>query len=188
MADMKDRPINKLRRGGRVAVEFCGAVIALLGGLAFLAPLLAPALAAIVFAGVLLAAGAVGALALVPGRQDQFVWRALWVGVASLAGLAVLFHHWTGRLSLPWVVGLGSIALAMVTAAQVVQRRLRRRWSWGWLAVGAIFTVGLGALLVRAGPHTGVMVLALFVAGNLVAYGAALVVTGLTDRASASLL
>lgn len=187
---MPDKTVEGAVRGGggwRVSVEFCGAVIVLLGALALLTPLLTPALASVAFAGVLLAAGAVGALALVSARRETFIWRALWIAVASLAGLAVLYHHWTGRLSLPWVVGMGSAALALVILAQLL-REARRRMPWGWFAIGAILSLSLGAFLLRAAPHAGVMILGLFIAANLIAFGLYLIVTGLVDRAGARLL
>lgn len=188
MMDTAHRPAETLRRGGGVPVEACGAAIVLLGGLAFLAPLLAPAFAAIALAGALLAAGAIGAVALTSTRREHFIWRALWVAVASLVGAVVLYHHWTGRLSLPWALGLGSAALALVAAGDVFNAGRHRRLAWGWVAVATIFTLFLGALLLGAGPHVGTMVLALFVAANLAGFGLTLVVTGLIVRASASLL
>lgn len=188
MTEQRANSSNEPSRAWRVPAEFCGAAIAALGGLAFLAPLFAPDLAAAAFAGILLAAGAFGALALAPGRGEHFMWRATWVAAASLTGLAVLFHHWTGRPPLSWVVGLGSIALAVIAAGQFLQEGRRGRALQGWLTVGGVFTLALGALLVRSGAHTGTMIMALFIAGNLVVFGLSLVVGGLIARAGASLL
>jgi uncharacterized membrane protein HdeD (DUF308 family) len=188
MPDTKTTPASASRRGVRIPVELCGGAIVVLGGLAFLVPLMAPDLASAAFAGVLLAAAGLGAFTLKPGHRMQLLWRALWIAVACLTGLAVLYHHWSGRPSLSWAVGLGAAALALVAAGQLLQAGDHRRLAWGGLTVGVLFTLALGAVLVLSGPHAGVMILALFIAGNLIVFGLSLIVTGLVGRAGATFL
>lgn len=142
------------------------------------------ALAGVVFTGVLLEAGAVGASALTLARREPLVWRALWAVIAR----AALCHRCIGRMSLPWIVGLGAAGLCCGGRGQVLLAGPRRRLPLGWLIAAVDLTIGLGALLVRAGPHAATMVLSLFVARDLLVFGLALIVIRLTGRAGATLL
>ncbi len=162
-----------------------GALLIVIGPLALFTPLLPPVAAGLTFGGLLIAAGLGGAIVFATARVEGFVWRLLWVVVATLTGLAVLFHHWTGVSSLPLILGGGGTLLGLLAVGHGARRRGRRPVAWRWAILAVLLTLGLAGLLVSVAPHGGLMILGLFLAVNLVVFGLSVIAVGLARNAAA---
>lgn len=165
-----------------------GALLIVMGGLALFTPLLPPLAAGLTFGGLLIVAGLVGFMVLATARIEGFVWRLLWVAVATLTGLAVLIHHWTGVSSLPLILGGGVTLLGLIAVGHGARRHGQRPVAWRWSIIAALLTIGLGGLLSAIAPHGGLMVLGLFLAVNLVVFGLSIIAVGLARSAAAEWL
>lgn len=165
-----------------------GALLIVMGPLALFTPLLPPVAAGLTFGGLLIAAGLGGAMVFATAHVEGFVWRLLWVAVATLTGLAVLIHHWTSVSSLPLILGAGVTLLGLIAVGHGARRRGRRPMAWRWTILAVLLTIGLGGLLVSVAPHGGLMILGLFLAVNLIVFGLSIIAVGLARTAAAEWL
>lgn len=157
----------------------CGALILVLALAALIAPFAPPAAAGAILGAVLVGSGVAGAAALVGLRTPGLGWRIAWVGAATVAGLAVLFHHWTGIGSLEWILAAALLLLTSPLVATALRRRGHGFRAWPLLT--ALAAVGGGGLVVWAAPHAALMVLSLFLALNLAAFGVTLIARDLVQ-------
>lgn len=184
------RPSKSRQRRGvssPLPAAVCGGLILVLALVALLAPLAGPTIAVAIFAGVLLGGGLVGTVALVDLRTPGLAWRIAWVSIATLSGLAVLYHHWTGSGSLRGVVGVALVLFTPPVVALALRRRARGR-AWLWPILAGVAALALVGLLIWAPPHSGLMLLALFLAVNLAAFGVTLIASDLVRDISAEAL
>jgi uncharacterized membrane protein HdeD (DUF308 family) len=172
-------PSTPVRGQGGSATH--GALIVFLAGIAMLAPLAPPWVASILFASVLLVAGMLGIVSSLRTGAAQGIWRMAWIGLATGTGGLVLYHHFTGVGSLPWILGLGAALMGLSQLPRAWTRRPRDRAGWGWLALSVLVVLGFGLGLVRSSPHPGMMLLAGFLALNLAAFGLSLMATALAQ-------
>lgn len=157
----------------------CGALILVLALAALIAPFAPPAAAGAILGAVLVGSGVAGAAALVGLRTPGLGWRIGWVIAAALAGLAVLFHHWTRVGSLETILAVALLILTAPLIAIALRRGDRGFPAWPLLTVLA--AVGGGGLIVWAAPHAGLMVLSLLLALNLAAFGLTLIARNLVQ-------
>ena len=185
------RPSKSRRRrafSSRLPAAVCGALIMVLAFVALPAPLAGPTIAVAIFAGVLLGAGLAGTVALLDLRTPGLAWRIAWVSLATLSGLAVLYHHWTGSGSLRGVVGAALVLFTPSVVALALHRRARGGRAWLWPSLGGVAALALVGLLIWAPPHLGLMLLGLFLAVNLAAFGVTLIASDLARDISAEAL
>lgn len=178
-------PLNKDRRPGwqRTAVAIYGALVLAFGVGALMAPFLATFAASVSFGALFLASGVVGlAMLALDWRAQAFVWRLLWALVAIVGGLCILIHPWQGALALTFVLGLSLIAQGLIAVGHAVAHRRHKSCPWGQMAFAGVISLILGALLVWALPHAGLIVPGVFLAFNLITFGASLLAVAFTKQ------
>ena len=170
----------------RTAITIYGALIVAFGIGALLAPLLATFAASVTFGAVLLASGILGvAMLVIDWRAEAFVWRLVWSGIAIVGGLCILIHPWPGALALTLVLGASMMAQGAVAVGHAIAHRRSKTCPWGQMAFAGGLSAVLGALLVWALPHAGLFVPGVFLAVNLITFGASLIAVAFSQRNAA---
>jgi uncharacterized membrane protein HdeD (DUF308 family) len=147
---------------------------------AFLLPILATAVASMMFGALLFSAGAIGAITLIGNwRAKGFVCHLLWSAVAVFGGLCIALHLMAGALTLTLVLGAVLIAQGLVGVVHGFHHRSDCEGSWGWMALGGLLTAVLGALLLFALPNAALLVPGLFLALSFFTFGLSVIAAGL---------
>lgn len=142
--------------------------------------------AGVILGAALLVAGVAGVIAIAADRRTTArIWRALWSLVAIVAGACVLAHPWLGALSLTVALGAGLIAQGVIVAVQGVAHRQRFGRGWSWLLGSGLMMVIFGALALTWSPILGLMLPGLFIALNLITYGAGVMASAFDTRSAA---
>ena len=171
----------------RTAITIYGMLMIVFGVVALLAPLLATYAASVTFGAVLLASGLLGAAMLIlDWRTEAFVWRAVWSVIAIIGGLCIVIHPWPGALALTLVLGASLIAQGLVAVTHAFAHRGHKNCPWGQMAFAGAVSAVLGALLIWALPHAGLVVPGVFLALNLVTFGLSLIALAFAKRGVAS--
>jgi uncharacterized membrane protein HdeD (DUF308 family) len=169
----------------RVGLSIYGALLIVFGVAALLAPMLATLAASLSFGALLMASGIVGLAALAfDWRAPAFAWRLLWSIVAIIAGLCILLHPWPGALALTLILGASLIAQGALSIGHAMAHRRHKSCPWGQMAFGGLISILLGALLVWALPHAGMMVPGVFLALHLIFFGVSVMAVGLNKEAT----
>jgi uncharacterized membrane protein HdeD (DUF308 family) len=162
-----------------------GAVVALLGFGAVLAPLVAAIAFDIAIGSLLVAAGA-SQVAMAAGT---FTWRGFWItlvcGVVSIVtGVAMLVLPQPGVAALALFLAIMLLveAAAKLSAVTVV----RRDFPWGWLLFDGLLTAALGIVLFTSPPREKGVLLGIFIGINLLSTAAMLLAAGWSLRRAAS--
>jgi uncharacterized membrane protein HdeD (DUF308 family) len=139
----------------------------------------------VVFFGVLLVVGGVFQL------LDAFKCRG-WKGIAwhvliALlyvgAGLLMVLHPVLASLSLTLFIAYILIAVGVLRAIMAFQ--LRPSKGWWWALISGIVSVVLGGLIIMEWPYSGLWIIGLFIAIELIFNGWSYVFVALAARASA---
>ncbi|HWA23707.1 MAG TPA: DUF308 domain-containing protein [Caulobacterales bacterium] len=166
----------------RTGVATYGALVLALGVGALLAPFFATFAASVWVGALLLASGAIGlAMLAVDWKAKGFVWRLLWALIAIVAGLCILIHPWQGAVALTFVLGLSFLAQGFVAIGHAFAHRHHTSCPWPHMAFAGVINIILGALLVWALPHAGLIVPGVFLAFNLITFGASLMAVAFTQ-------
>jgi uncharacterized membrane protein HdeD (DUF308 family) len=161
--------------GRRIVFMVVGALMIAFGAAAAFAPMVATFAASIWFGAAMLAAGVSGlALLIVDWRAKGFVWRLLWSVVAIIAGICLLLHPWPGALALTVILGAALIAQGIIALGHALAHRTHKSCPWGRMALGGVLALVLGALLIWALPHSGMIAPGVFLAINLISFGLSL--------------
>jgi uncharacterized membrane protein HdeD (DUF308 family) len=162
-----------------------GAVVALLGFGAVLAPLVAAIAFEIAIGSLLVAAGA----SQVAMSAGTFTWRGFWItlvcGVVSIVtGVAMLVLPQPGVAALALFLAIMLLleAAAKLAAVAVVRRDL----PWGWLLVDGLVTAALGIVLFTSPPREKGMLLGILIGINLLSTAATLLAAGWSLRRAAA--
>jgi len=151
-----------------------------LGLIAAGAPVVMTLVSAVFFGWLLLVGGILSA--------GQAFWRKQWRGLFlelgtgilyAVAGLMIIAHPGEAAISLTlliaiflWISGVFRIAVAVI-------------WNpphWGWVLLNGIITAGLGVLIWREWPLSGLWVIGLFIGIDMIVYGWSLVMLSVTAK------
>ena len=164
-----------------------GVVLAILGGLALIAPWGAAA-AVDIACGVALATAGIAQIML---TATAFDWRGFWLSlvcgaISLMAGTAMLVIPRAGIEAIVVFVGLSLLfeAAAKLAAAWT----LSDAFPWGWLLFDGLLTAALGSILLRARPEEAGTLLGVLIGVNLLSSGLTFAVTGwsLRERVTAA--
>jgi len=147
-----------------------GVLLMVVGGAAFLAPLLAVATVATIFAWVYLIAGTIRIVHAFQSRGKRGFRLRLAIGILYEVVSLLIFVPIVGE-TVPLTVALGSALLLEGSLETILALQMRPRAPWGWVLLSGVLSVTLG-VLVAAGLAVG----AVWLLGALV--GASLVLTG----------
>lgn len=139
----------------------------------------------VVFFGVLLVAGGVFQLldAMKCRGWKSIAWHVLIALLYVGTGLLMLLKTELAALSLTLIVAYALIAVGVLRAIMAFQVRPSKGWWWPLLS--GIVSVLLGALILLEWPESGLWVIGLFIAIELIFNGWAYVFVALAARAAA---
>jgi uncharacterized membrane protein HdeD (DUF308 family) len=146
-------------------------------------PLMATFTASLMFGGLLLGSGIVGAISSVAtwSAKGAF-WRLLWAVVAVLAGVCIAFHPWSGALTLTLLLGVSLVVQGLIGLIYAVHHRKECRRAWAWMAIGSLLTAFLGGMLIVALPGAGLIVPGMFLAVSFLCFGFSVIAAGFAKR------
>lgn len=139
-------------------------------------------LASVLFFGALLLAGGVFQLidAFKCRGWKSIVWYVFIAILYLIAGIAVMLNPAGASVVLTSV--LASMLIIIGGLRIVMAFQLRGARSWGWLLIGGIAAMVLGLVILAQWPVSGLWVIGLFVAIEMILHGASLVFIGLAAR------
>lgn len=157
-------------------------IVQLLAGVAAIAVPPVATVVATLFFGWLLAIAAVFHIvhAFQVRRWQGFALHLLGGLLYGAASVLIFMYPWTGAISLTLV--LAALLLVEGALRSVLALRLRPHIGWGWLLVGGLMSLVLGALLLAGWPSTGLWAIGLLVGIQLVFSGATYVALALSCR------
>jgi len=170
------------RLGAWLVVE--GVLLALLGVAAIVLPIVAGLAVAVLLGWLLLAAGIVGLVATVSGRDRASMgWALLSAAIAIATGAVLLWNPWTGLVTLTLVLTAYFIVDGLTTIILAIAHRRRfGAGRWEWMLVNGIVDLVLAGIIVAGLPGTLTWVLGLIVGIDMIVGGAALVALGAAAR------
>ncbi|HTL21348.1 MAG TPA: HdeD family acid-resistance protein [Steroidobacteraceae bacterium] len=160
-----------------------GIVLAILGTLALLAPVIASVAATVLFGWLLLLSGIVGLVTTFRARHAPgFWWSLLSALLGIVAGVVLLGWPLLGTLSLTAVLIAFLFAEGIISIMYALEHRNALSGRWGWMLASGMVDIGLGVLLFIGLPGTSLWALGLLLGINLIFGGWALIFMALHAR------
>jgi len=160
-----------------------GIVLAILGTLALLAPVIASVAATVLFGWLLLLSGIVGLVTTFRARHAPgFWWSLLSALLGIVAGVVLLGWPLLGTLSLTAVLIAFLFAEGIISIMYALEHRNALSGRWGWMLASGMVDIGLGVLLFIGLPGTALWALGLLLGINLIFGGWALIFMALHAR------
>lgn len=179
-ATLESRP--GLRTSWR-ALAIGGGLIALLGVLAIVFPLVTDLTISVVLGGLLVLGGVIHvAHAFSAQEWDGFVWQVLLAGVYTFAGITLLANPVVGLTTLTILLIVYFLVAGVVEIGVGLQLREASNWEWA-VASGAI-SILVAVLLAVGFPATAVWAVGLLFGVNLLATGLSMVLLAMGARAA----
>ncbi len=158
----------------RVAAGVIGGLLLLLGLFAFAAPVVAGLATNLAVGGVLVAAGVLRFVYAARARGAPRAGISALLGVLSLvAGVLLLVLPLVGLLALTLVFG-GYLVVHGALESYAALKWRRRTEPWGWLLVGGLAALVLGAIVLIGWPITGLFAIGVITAVHLLVIGSGL--------------
>jgi uncharacterized membrane protein HdeD (DUF308 family) len=168
-------------RSSWFAVE--GAILILLGVVAFVLPVAAGLAAALVLGWILLLSGIVGLVALFATRgQAHAGWGLLSALIAVIAGLLLLFDPFAGAVSIALLIAAYLLIDGVALVLLGIDLRNRGSAGWVWVPLSGVVDWLLAGLIFAISPAGAPVLLGLLVGIDLVAAGFALLRLGAGRR------
>jgi uncharacterized membrane protein HdeD (DUF308 family) len=160
-----------------------GIVLAILGTLALLAPVIASVAATVLFGWLLLLSGIVGLVTTFRARHAPgFWWSLLSALLGIVAGVVLLGWPLLGTLSLTAVLIAFLFGEGIISIMYALEHRNALSGRWGWMLASGMVDIGLGVLLFIGLPGTALWALGLLLGINLIFGGWALIFMALHAR------
>lgn len=139
----------------------------------------------VVFFGVLLVVGGVFQLldAIKCRGWKSIAWHVLIALIYIAAGLLMVMRTELAALSLTLVIAYALIAIGVLRAIMAFQ--LRPSKGWWWPLVSGVVSVALGVMILMQWPQSGLFIIGLFIAIELIFNGWAYLFVALAARAAA---
>jgi uncharacterized membrane protein HdeD (DUF308 family) len=165
---------------------FQGAIMVLLGILAFAAPV-AATIAVDIFVGWLfLISGVVGLVAVFSSKDiPAFLWSLITAALSVAAGVLLIWKPVEGALTLTLLLTALFVTEGVFQIAASVAYRHVSGGSAGWMLVSGLADLLLVALIVLGWPMTAAWTLGVLVAVNLITSGWAIVMAAFAGRSLA---
>ncbi|MBE7217020.1 MAG: DUF308 domain-containing protein [Caulobacteraceae bacterium] len=156
-----------------------GAVLIVLGVLAFIAPFAAGAAATSLLGVVIFLAGVFGLVStFAGGRHTHRAWSVISAVIAIVAGLLIAIFPVAGASALALIVAayllFDGISMIMISLDQ----RKRHTGRWGWLLAAGIADILLAILVMLLSPMGATILVGIIVAVDLILAGIALIGVG----------
>jgi len=180
-ATLARRAVGEAARRHRGLFLFEGILLATLGVIAVLVPVIASFAATVFFGWILLFSGVVGLISTIRGRHlPGFGWSLVSAIVGIVAGALLLVWPLQGVFSLTSVL----IAFFLVEGAATIFFALEHRAGpagrWGYLLASGIVDLTLGIILFMGLPGTASWALGLIIGINMIFGGWALILMALS--------
>jgi uncharacterized membrane protein HdeD (DUF308 family) len=160
-----------------------GIVLAILGTLALLAPVIASVAATVLFGWLLLLSGIVGLVTTFRARHAPgFWWSLLSALLGIVAGVVLLGWPLLGTFSLTAVLIAFLFGEGIISIMYALEHRNALSGRWGWMLASGMVDIGLGVLLFIGLPGTALWALGLLLGINLIFGGWALIFMALHAR------
>jgi uncharacterized membrane protein HdeD (DUF308 family) len=165
---------------------FQGAIMVLLGILAFAAPV-AATIAVDIFVGWLfLVSGVVGLVAVFSSKDiPAFLWSLITAALSVTAGVLLIWKPVEGALTLTLLLTALFVTEGVFQIAASVAYRHVAGGSAGWMLVSGLADLLLVALIILGWPMTAAWTLGVLVAVNLITSGWAIVMAAFAGRSLA---
>jgi uncharacterized membrane protein HdeD (DUF308 family) len=163
-----------------------GIILAILGILALLAPVLASIAATTLFGWILLISGVVGLISTVRARHAAgFGWSLASALLGIVAGALLLGWPLQGVLTLTAVL-IAFLALeGIVSIFYAIEHRRALSGRWGWMLASGVIDLCLAAVILTGLPGTALWVLGVILGINLIFGGWALIAMAVHARSAA---
>jgi uncharacterized membrane protein HdeD (DUF308 family) len=153
-----------------------GILMIILGTIGLFQPIAYTLATVILFGALLLVSGGAGIATAFKlddwkGKLAAIILSILYIG----AGALMLLHPVIGALSLTVVVGAFLLASGVIKIWIGATHREQSSWGWGWVVASGLLSVLLGILIYAQFPGSGLWVLGLFLAIELLFDGWGLV-------------
>ena len=160
-----------------------GIVLAILGTLALLAPVIASVAATVLFGWLLLLSGIVGLVTTFRARHAPgFWWSLLSALLGIVAGVVLLGWPLLGTFSLTAVLIAFLFGEGIISIMYALEHRNALSGRWGWMLASGMVDIGVGVLLFIGLPGTALWALGLLLGINLIFGGWALIFMALHAR------
>lgn len=157
-----------------------GAILIVLGVLAFAMPVISTIATTVAIGACLAVGGIAGLIAVFRERgRSGWIWGLLWAISAVALGALLVVWPVSGALSLTLFLAAAFIVRGVFAIGLAISRRRALR-SWGWVALGGAVTLILGLMVLFSWPASGVLTLGILVGVDFIFYGAALLVAAVT--------
>jgi len=164
-----------------------GIALILLGTIALGAAVFFTLLTVVFFGVLLLIAGGVQVVeAFGAGQWSGFFWHLLIGLLYIVGGLAAVIEPLPTSIWLTLFLGFAILFNGVLRSVMAFQ--LREMPNWGWMLLSGIVAVFLGLVIVAKWPISGLVVIGLFVAIELIISGWSCIVIGLMARHSKKLM
>jgi uncharacterized membrane protein HdeD (DUF308 family) len=139
----------------------------------------------VVFFGVLLVVGGVFQLldAIKCRGWKSIAWHVLIALLYVAAGLVMVLHPAMASLSLTLIIAYALIAIGVLRGIMAFQ--IRPSKGWWWPLFSGLISVALGVLILMEWPESGLWVIGLFIAIELIFNGWSYIFVALAARAAA---
>ena len=162
---------------------FQGAIMIILGALAFAAPAAATIAVDIYLGWLFLISGIVGLVAMFSAQDiPAFLWSLVTAALSVSVGVLLVWKPVEGALSLTIVLTAFFVVEGVFQIVTSIAYRDVMGGSWGWMLASGISDLALAALIILGWPMTAGWALGLLVGINLITSGWAIVTTALAGR------
>jgi uncharacterized membrane protein HdeD (DUF308 family) len=162
---------------------FQGAIMIILGALAFAAPAAATIAVDIYIGWLFLISGIVGLVAMFSAKDiPAFLWSLVTAALSVSVGVLLVWKPIEGALTLTIVLTAFFVVEGVFQIVTSIAYRDVMGGSWGWMLVSGISDLALAAIIILGWPTTAGWALGLLVGINLITSGWAIVMTALAGR------
>jgi uncharacterized membrane protein HdeD (DUF308 family) len=162
---------------------FQGAIMIILGALAFAAPAAATIAVDIYIGWLFLISGIVGLVAMFSAKDiPAFLWSLVTAALSVSVGVLLVWKPVEGALTLTIVLTAFFVVEGVFQIVTSIAYRDVMGGSWGWMLVSGISDLALAAIIILGWPMTAGWALGLLVGINLITSGWAIVMTALAGR------
>jgi len=114
-----------------------------------------------------------------PGWRSR-LWSLLIALLYLAAGLIMIFDPLLASATLTLLIGAGLIAIGMLRV--LIAFQLKGTYGWGWTLIGGILTLVLGFIIVAGWPVSGLWIIGLIIAIEVILAGVSYIAVALAAR------
>jgi len=173
---MTEEIIEELEKSPWLTIE--AVILIVLGVAALLSPMVAGIATSLVFAMILLAAGAVGLISAFAGKDHSHQgWSIASAVIALLVGTILVFNPPVGAAGISLFIAAYLLFDGFTLMALGVDHRGRTAGAWGWLFAAGVLDIVLGGFIAFMTAKGAVVFIGVIVGIDMIAAGVALLIT-----------